>query len=1253
LKVFLIATGVLVFGSILLLGLGVAYLATYDNEDWERLAVRLVRAVTAQELTVDGEFSLGLSWHPTLTITDFSVTPADGVGASVAVPKFHRLELTLDLPRLHQGVVHLEHLRIDGAQVDWNPREQTSAINPKRKRKSPLILLVSDATVRDSQLIVRHARDPTPTVVALDSLRVKGNAGSDTLDLSGEGSVNGYYAAVTGQVGTVQEFFEPTGPFPVQIAAEVRGARFHAEGTVADPADGVGLELDLTAEAAEIADVIRLIRRDWPAMGPLHARARLVGNLPGAQLVDISVELDDGKGSRLRCTGSVADVSRGIGMALQFDGEVSHTARLHTLYGKPIPDLDRVTLKGRIAGAGDDLGVEDLLVTVDDDDLRGEVKGRVKSIRLGRNQPVAGVDLSLTARTNDLSTWSALAEHKLPSLGPLRLAARIDDQKGALRFSDVDLRVGDSAQDQLRLSGTVGKLTWAPRFAVSGVDLRLDGKAARVSHLFVSPPRDLPVEQTAQASGELTDADGSLGFEKAQLRVGSEETGLLQVTGGIDDLMNLREADLVLDLKLPNLAAVSPLLQQTKLLDRDLPAVGPVNGTMAIRDRAGTFGAEKIDVRIGSRQETWIRLAGEVGNLVARKDIDLTLDVSALDLADIGHLIGRDLPAIGPVSASGRLVDEGSTIRVEGLTVGLGEAGTQHVQATGSVRDLKTLDGLNLDLEIHLQDLALVEAVAGRPLPKAGPVTGTLEVVSKNGTASAREIDIRVGNPKTVWLNLEGRVGDVRQLRGVELAVDAGTAALPLLEPLVGRKLPDLGPVHASARLEDPGGVLAVPDFRVESGVPDRFELEVTGAFADLRALDELDVDVRLRGKDLSNLADLLAAPLPQGGPVDLTAHFQGSNERGKFDRLDLAIGRTKILGDVSYTMAGSKPEIVARLTSPLMHASDLYLRKPDPGTETGKRLGPEEAKEEGTPTPSGRRELLFRDDPLPLGWLRELNLDCTLTVDEFYVGKVRLDFVKVNLGLLEGDLHFKVLESVASGGSLKASLDIDARGEVPSFAATADLTGWTSGALQAQFVKEQYVEGQLDSEVDLRARGNSLREIMASMDGKIVSIMGGGTLRGIAIDLLAASLHRQLLIKEDPKAIPLNCAVEHLEIENGLATAQTILIDTDVSTLTGAGTIDLRRERIDIVLKPQPKQPKLATIKTPVSIRGDLADPTVTVESTSSFLKRLAKAVGLGIINPFAAVIPFMSTGSLDQHPCKKFLSPETKPTGRPPGAP
>jgi len=284
----------------------------------------------------------------------------------------------------------------------------------------------------------------------------------------------------------------------------------------------------------------------------------------------------------------------------------------------------------------------------------------------------------------------------------------------------------------------------------------------------------------------------------------------------------------------------------------------------------------------------------------------------------------------------------------------------------------------------------------------------------------------------------------------------------------------------------------------------------------------------------------------------------------------------------------------------------------------------------------------LFSDEPLPLGWLQGMNLDISLAVDQLRAGPVHVDEVQSSLTLQDAQGKLEIFESLADGGSLKAVLEVDGRGEVPVFALKATATKWDSGALAAQLTNRRYVEGQADGTIDLRARGASLREIMASLDGKIVSVMAGGTLRGVAIDLLAAPVYRQLLGGKDPGEVLLNCAVEDVEIENGVATERTLLIDTKVSTVTGVGTIDFRTEQIDLMLRPEAKQPRLATIKTPVSIRGDLANPTVTVESKESFFKKLAAAVGLGVLNPFAAVIPFMSTGSLDHHPCSKFLKPD-----------
>ncbi len=121
-------------------------------------------------------------------------------------------------------------------------------------------------------------------------------------------------------------------------------------------------------------------------------------------------------------------------------------------------------------------------------------------------------------------------------------------------------------------------------------------------------------------------------------------------------------------------------------------------------------------------------------------------------------------------------------------------------------------------------------------------------------------------------------------------------------------------------------------------------------------------------------------------------------------------------------------------------------------------------------------------------------------------------------------------------------------------------------------------VEGNLDADIDIRARGTSVAGLMGSLSGNAVFLMGKGRVQHKYIDLLGGDLSSGLfrLLNPFEKEKPytsINCFVGAFTMNNGLARATTLVLNTQYMVVVGEGTINLKTERLNLSLKPVPKE--------------------------------------------------------------------------------
>jgi len=119
---------------------------------------------------------------------------------------------------------------------------------------------------------------------------------------------------------------------------------------------------------------------------------------------------------------------------------------------------------------------------------------------------------------------------------------------------------------------------------------------------------------------------------------------------------------------------------------------------------------------------------------------------------------------------------------------------------------------------------------------------------------------------------------------------------------------------------------------------------------------------------------------------------------------------------------------------------------------------------------------------------------------------------------------------------------------------------------------------------------------------------------------------------------VRLRCAVANLNLKQGIATPQALVIDTTDTIVTASGTINFRSETLDLVTKPVPKDPSPFVLRSPILDRGTLKKPDVKPQM-GPLLARGAAAVALGALNPFLAVIPFIETGPGEDSNCGELL--------------
>ena len=230
-------------------------------------------------------------------------------------------------------------------------------------------------------------------------------------------------------------------------------------------------------------------------------------------------------------------------------------------------------------------------------------------------------------------------------------------------------------------------------------------------------------------------------------------------------------------------------------------------------------------------------------------------------------------------------------------------------------------------------------------------------------------------------------------------------------------------------------------------------------------------------------------------------------------------------------------------------------------------------------------------------------NLNATLTLNDGV-----LSFAPATFGVANGRVE---IFSTFDGSSRPSKVKIDARLqrlELQRFLAKGSFAEKTIGPIGGRIV--------------LTGTGQSFRELMASAAGNSYFTMSGGQISELLVELAGLDVAHALgVVVSGDKPIPIRCAVLDLQGTNGQMAVQTLVFDTANSIISGEGNIDLRDEKVNIVVIPAPKRFSPLSLRSYIRVAGGFKNITVFPDpiktGTDSLVKRIFNVLALLVSSP------------------------------------
>lgn len=443
-----------------------------------------------------------------------------------------------------------------------------------------------------------------------------------------------------------------------------------------------------------------------------------------------------------------------------------------------------------------------------------------------------------------------------------------------------------------------------------------------------------------------------------------------------------------------------------------------------------------------------------------------------------------------------------------------------------------------------------------------------------------------------------------------------------------------------------------------------KVELRFDGAVHDALGEQKIKGKLQIKGPSLGELGDLFNVTLPTTSDFALQGNLS-KDTTGWHVAIDSAtVGKSQLSGTFHYDPRPEKASLNGELRGKRFILADL-------------------APAFGNDASQPDSDKVFPDKPLNFTSYKRMNANISINIDYVDLGKAFREPIapfKADLNLNKSKLSLAKISAKTATGSLSGTIAIDAHEEQntakaatnlqPSPPNTADKpepgsvpADWQidlqledidlARLLAVSAQREQavakgkvqdshYVSGKLNGRFDLKGQGESTAQLLGSLNGKVALHVVDGKISHLALEAMGIDAAQAigLLIKGDAN-LPMQCAVVNFQAKNGMAYSQLSLVDTDVTTVLLHGDIKLSQEQMNLKLSAYPKNFSPLTARSPILLNGTFKHPQIGIKKTP-IAARVLGAIGLGVINPLAAILPFLDPGANDKmniHQCQQTV--------------
>jgi uncharacterized protein involved in outer membrane biogenesis len=610
-------------------------------------------------------------------------------------------------------------------------------------------------------------------------------------------------------------------------------------------------------------------------------------------------------GATINIKGDIRDPDNFKDLAFTLTGEGPSTLEIAKLAGMTeLPDLGAYTLSAKVGDPEGKLSIQEFNVHVGSEEFAEiSIDGVVKDVLSAQ-----GFNIKFSIRGRDSDNLSQFGLPPLPAKGPFRATGNIFDSEARL-FSMRDFKV---VLANYEMDGRL--------------DLNLTTETPQLTARLTSPDFILgPLNLAAVLSGPMD----KLALENLDLQLGSAKLAQIILKGAIKDLLGLQNGNIDFVARSENLANLK------KIAGRTIPVRGAFHASgRIITPNRNKLGIPEIKIAFGKTN-----IAGKLDlNLEGQKPLlSANLSSPKLDLRSIliPKLAKQDwvktVSDFGPLRLAAKLAGSVQEGALKELDLQAGTEKLAKLRIRGGIQNLSTWSGIDLNFAIQGKNTANLKKFIKKTLPVHGAFAVSGQIRDpKIKTYQVRNLRVVLAENSLkgrVDLNLAGKQPQLKaelstpkfNLRPLRISDRSALAGL--------KRAADLGPLKIKAQLAGPADKPALNQLDFEAGSEKLIHVQLNGAVKDLSAPSGMNLNLAVRGKDVSRLAKITGRSLPLRGAYAVSGRISDPTANTYSVRdLKVNLGPNRIVGRLDLNLAAKRMQLVTDLSAQQFNLQPLSI---------------------------------------------------------------------------------------------------------------------------------------------------------------------------------------------------------------------------------------------------------------------------------------------------------------------------------------